>query len=279
MSVRLKTQPLSKMQLTQCCFIFLVQGSIYLVICGQEDSSSDPDDEDQSDAKPHSRPRIPRRRSPSPSRSRNSSPLNSTVLQLLSNSPEFWDVLNSLSELGHNSEPSIPARIRRQSVLRSTGRAKKVFGWGDFYSNIKTVKLNLLITGKVVDHGNGSFSVYFLHNSTGQGNVSVSLVPPSKVLDFDLEQQMYAEAKESKIFNCRVEFEKVDKAIKTGLCPHDPSKTCHQQQTRSKVSWTCSHPFKIVCVYVSFYTTDYRLVQKVCPDYNYHSSSPYSPSG
>ncbi|XP_073539323.1 neurexophilin-3 [Phyllobates terribilis] len=267
------------MQLTQCCFIFLVQGSIYLVICGQEDSSSDPDDEDQSDTKSNSRPRVPRRRSTSPSRSRSSSPFNSTVLQLLSNSPEFWDVLNSLSELGHNPEPPITARIRRQSVLRSTGRAKKVFGWGDFYSNIKTVKLNLLITGKVVDHGNGSFSVYFLHNSTGQGNVSVSLVPPSKVLDFDLEQQMYAEAKESKIFNCRVEFEKVDKAIKTGLCPHDPSKTCHQQQTRSKVSWTCSHPFKIVCVYVSFYTTDYRLVQKVCPDYNYHSSSPYSPSG
>ncbi|KAM8947024.1 neurexophilin-3 [Pelodytes ibericus] len=268
------------MQLTQCCFIFLVQGSIYLVICGQEDSSSDPDDEDQSDTKPHPRSRIPKRKPPSPTRPRSmSSPQNATILQLLSNSPEFWDVLSSLSELGHNQGPPVPSRGRRQSVLRSTGRAKKVFGWGDFYSNIKTVKLNLLITGKVVDHGNGSFSVYFRHNSTGQGNVSVSLVPPSKVLDFDIEQQMYAEAKESKIFNCRVEFEKVDRAIKTGLCPHDPSKTCHQQQTHSRVAWTCSHPFKIVCVYVSFYTTDYRLVQKVCPDYNYHSSSPYSPSG
>ncbi|NP_001088339.1 neurexophilin 3 S homeolog precursor [Xenopus laevis] len=269
------------MQLTQCCFIFLVQGSIYLVICGQEDSSSDPDDEDQPESKPHPRTRIPRRKPPSSSssRSRFSSNQNSTILQLLSNSPEFWDVLSSLSELGQNQEPPVPSRSRRQSVLRSTGRAKKIFGWGDFYSNIKTVKLNLLITGKVVDHGNGSFSVYFRHNSTGQGNVSVSLVPPSKILDFDLEQQMYVEAKESKIFNCRVEFEKVDKAIKTGLCPHDPSKTCQQQQTHSRVSWTCSQPFKIVCVYVSFYTTDYRLVQKVCPDYNYHNSSPYSPSG
>uniref|UniRef100_A0A8C5Q6R7 Neurexophilin n=1 Tax=Leptobrachium leishanense TaxID=445787 RepID=A0A8C5Q6R7_9ANUR len=269
------------MQLTQCCFIFLVQGSIYLVICGQEDSSGDPEDEDQSDVKPQARSRLSKRRSTSAGRVRMSStsPLNSTVLQLLSNSPEIWDVLSSLSELGQNQGPSVPSRNRRQSVLRSTGRAKKVFGWGDFYSNIKTVKLNLLITGKVVDHGNGSFSVFFRHNSTGHGNVSVSLVPPSKVLDFDMEQQMYAEAKESKVFNCRVEFEKVDKAIKTGLCPHDPSKTCHQPQTHSRVAWTCSQPFKIVCVYVSFYTTDYRLVQKVCPDYNYHNSIPYSPSG
>ncbi|XP_053550502.1 neurexophilin-3 [Bombina bombina] len=267
------------MQLTQCCFIFLVQGSIYLVICGNEDPSSDPDDEDQSDIKPQPRPRIARKRPSSSPKPRLSSPPNSTILQLLSNSPEFWDILSSLSEMGNNLGPPIPSRVRRRAPLRFTGRAKKVFGWGDFYSNIKTVKLNLLITGKVVDHGNGSFSVYFRHNSTGQGNVSVSLVPPSKVLDFDMEQQMYVEAKESKIFNCRVEFEKVDKAIKTGLCPHDPSKTCHQQQTHSRVAWICSQPFKIVCVYVSFYTTDYRLVQKVCPDYNYHNSSPYSPSG
>uniref|UniRef100_A0A8B9E545 Neurexophilin 3 n=1 Tax=Anser cygnoides TaxID=8845 RepID=A0A8B9E545_ANSCY len=161
----------------------------------------------------------------------------------------------------------------------ASGKLKKIFGWGDFYSNIKTVKLNLLITGKVVDHGNGTVNVFFRHNSTGQGNISVSLVPPTKAVEFDLEQQIFIEAKESKIFNCRVEYEKVDRAKKTTLCTYDPSKTCSHEHTQSHVSWVCSKPFKVICIYITFYSIDYRLVQKVCPDYNYHSDVPYYPSG
>lgn len=160
-----------------------------------------------------------------------------------------------------------------------TGKFKKMFGWGDFHSNIKTVKLNLLITGKIVDHGNGTFSVYFRHNSTGLGNVSVSLVPPSKVVEFEVSPQSTLETKESKSFNCRIEYEKTDRAKKTALCNFDPSKICYQEQTQSHVSWLCSKPFKVICIYIAFYSVDYKLVQKVCPDYNYHSETPYLSSG
>ncbi|XP_030112188.4 neurexophilin-3 [Taeniopygia guttata] len=159
------------------------------------------------------------------------------------------------------------------------GGLQKLFGWGDFYSNIKTVKLNLLITGKVVDHGNGSVNVFFQHNSTGHGNISVSLVPPSKAVQFDLEQQIFIEAKESKVFNCRVESEQVARARKTSLCTFDPAKTCSQEHTQSRAAWLCSQPFRALCVYITFYSSDYRLVQKVCPDYNAHSRRPYFPSG
>uniref|UniRef100_A0A674H3U0 Neurexophilin 3 n=1 Tax=Taeniopygia guttata TaxID=59729 RepID=A0A674H3U0_TAEGU len=159
------------------------------------------------------------------------------------------------------------------------GALQKLFGWGDFYSNIKTVKLNLLITGKVVDHGNGSVNVFFQHNSTGHGNISVSLVPPSKAVQFDLEQQIFIEAKESKVFNCRVESEQVARARKTSLCTFDPAKTCSQEHTQSRAAWLCSQPFRALCVYITFYSSDYRLVQKVCPDYNAHSRRPYFPSG
>lgn len=81
------------------------------------------------------------------------------------------------------------------------------------------------------------------------------------------------------IFNCRVEYEKVDRAKKTTLCTYDPSKTCYHEHTQSHVSWVCSKPFKVICIYITFYSIDYRLVQKVCPDYNYHSDVPYFPSG
>uniref|UniRef100_A0A672YM91 Neurexophilin 3 n=1 Tax=Sphaeramia orbicularis TaxID=375764 RepID=A0A672YM91_9TELE len=155
------------------------------------------------------------------------------------------------NSLGSNAGPS-----------SKTGKFKKMFGWGDFYSNIKTVRLNLLITGKIVDHGNGTFSVYFRHNSTGQGNISVSLVPPVKAVEFDLERQSVVYPKDSKIFNCRVDYEKVDRSKRTSLCNYDPSKTCFQEQIQSHVSWICSKPFK-----------------KVCPDYNYHNEMPYLPSG
>ncbi|XP_042637362.1 neurexophilin-1 [Orycteropus afer afer] len=204
---------------------------------------------------------------------------NDTDLDLRYDTPEpyseqdLWDWLRNSTDL---QEPR--PRAKRRPIVK-TGKFKKMFGWGDFHSNIKTVKLNLLITGKIVDHGNGTFSVYFRHNSTGQGNVSVSLVPPTKIVEFDLAQQTVIDAKDSKSFNCRIEYEKVDKATKNTLCNYDPSKTCYQEQTQSHVSWLCSKPFKVICIYISFYSTDYKLVQKVCPDYNYHSDTPYFPSG
>uniref|UniRef100_A0A8B9SYU2 Neurexophilin 3 n=1 Tax=Anas platyrhynchos TaxID=8839 RepID=A0A8B9SYU2_ANAPL len=177
--------------------------------------------------------------------------------------PSPWVYLGALP----HSTPSPQQRAPRVP-RKPQGKLKKIFGWGDFYSNIKTVKLNLLITGKVVDHGNGTVNVFFRHNSTGQGNISVSLVPPTKAVEFDLEQQIFIEAKESKIFNCRVEYEKVDRAKKTTLCTYDPSKTCSHEHTQSHVSWVCSKPFKVICIYITFYSIDYRLVDV-----------PYYPSG
>ena len=47
-----------------------------------------------------------------------------------------------------------------------------------------TLKFSLLVTGKIVDHVNGTFSVYFRHNSSSLGNLSVSIVPPSKRVEF-----------------------------------------------------------------------------------------------
>ncbi|XP_041056159.1 neurexophilin-2-like [Carcharodon carcharias] len=188
-------------------------------------------------------------------------------------SDDLWAWLNNLTDIRESH-----SRTKRRPIVK-TGKFKKMFGWGDFHSNIKTVKLNLLITGKIVDHGNGTFSVYFRHNSTGLGNVSVSLVPPSKVVEFDFSQQSTLETKESKTFNCRIEYEKTDRAKKTALCNYDPSKVCYQEQTQSHVSWLCSKPFKVICIYIAFYSVDYKLVQKVCPDYNYHSETPYYSSG
>ncbi|KAI4901002.1 hypothetical protein NFI96_006944, partial [Prochilodus magdalenae] len=196
---------------------------------------------------------------------------NASALELPYRSPvpfskqEFWEMLGSdLLKQDPNAEadPSGNSRVKRRPIVK-TGKFKKMFGWGDFYSNIKTVRLNLLITGKIVDHGNGTFSVYFRHNSTGQGNISVSLVPPVKAVEFDLERQSVVYPKDSKIFNCRVDYEKVDRSKRTSLCNYDPSKTCFQEQTQSHVSWICSKPFKVICIYISFYSTDYRLVQKV----------------
>ncbi|XP_029594802.1 neurexophilin-1 [Salmo trutta] len=186
---------------------------------------------------------------------------------------ELWDWLHNTSSL---QDPR--SRSKRRPIVK-TGKFKKMFGWGDFHSNIKTVKLNLLITGKIVDHGNGTFSVYFRHNATGQGNVSVGLVPPTKAVEFQLQQSTVLEPKDTKLFNCRVEYEKVEKGTRKSLCSHDPSQSCPQEQTQSHVSWLCSKPFKVICIYISFYSTDYKLVQKVCPDYNYHSDTPYLPTG
>ncbi|XP_034363385.1 neurexophilin-2 [Arvicanthis niloticus] len=189
------------------------------------------------------------------------------------NMENFWDWLANITEIQEQL-----ARTKRRPIVK-TGKFKKMFGWGDFHSNIKTVKLNLLITGKIVDHGNGTFSVYFRHNSTGLGNVSVSLVPPSKVVEFEVSPKSTLETKESKSFNCHIEYEKTDRAKKTALCNFDPSKICYQEQTQSHVSWLCSKPFKVICIHIAFYSVDYKLVQKVCPDYNYHSETPYLSSG
>ncbi|XP_024141203.1 neurexophilin-1 [Oryzias melastigma] len=177
-----------------------------------------------------------------------------------------------------HSNPSTKTKHQPSSKLHGMSKLSRTLNWGDFYSNIKTVKLNLLIIGKIVDHGNGSLGVYFRHNSTGVGNVSVSLVPPLKEVEFDLERQSVVNPKDSKTFNCRVDFEKTESSKKVMLCNYDPSKTCDQEQTQSHVTWMCSKPFQVICVYVSFYGTDYRLVQKVCPDYRSQSPA-FLPTG
>ncbi|XP_028842614.1 neurexophilin-1-like [Denticeps clupeoides] len=265
--------------------LLLLNGTACLLALGQEDSSPNSKSSSDDHAKPlgmlgsHSS-LSPLTRWVQHSKSRAA---NSSTLELPYHSPvpfskqEFWEMLGS-DLMKPADDPSGTSRVKRRPIVK-TGKFKKMFGWGDFYSNIKTVRLNLLITGKIVDHGNGTFSVYFRHNSTGQGNISVSLVPPVKAVEFDLERQSVVYPKDSKIFNCRVDYEKVDRSKRTALCNYDPSKTCFQEQTQSHVSWICSKPFKVICIYISFYSTDYRLVQKVCPDYNYHNEMPYLPSG
>ncbi|CAG5906673.1 unnamed protein product [Menidia menidia] len=185
--------------------------------------------------------------------------------------PGLWEIPGGKS----HSNTSVKAMLQPTLKVRGISKLSRTFSWGDFHSNIKTVKLNLLIMGKVVDHGNGSLGVYFRHNSTGVGNVSVSLVPPVKEVEFDLERQSVVNPKDSKTFNCRVEYEKTERSKKVMLCNYDPSKKCDQEQTQSHVNWTCSKPFQVICVYVSFYSTDYRLVQKVCPDHR--AQGPASP--
>nr|XP_005986326.1 PREDICTED: neurexophilin-4 [Latimeria chalumnae] len=165
-------------------------------------------------------------------------------------------------------------RSKRKPSLK-IGRTKKIFGWGDFYFNIKTVKFSLLVTGKIVDHINGTFSVYFRHNSSSLGNVSVSIVPPTKVVEFDIIQQSTIETKESKTFNCRVEYEKTNRARKNKPCLYDPTKICFTEHTQSHAAWLCAKPFKVICIFISFYSIDYKLVQKVCPDYNFQNDHPY----
>ncbi|KAK5607135.1 Neurexophilin-1 [Crenichthys baileyi] len=188
----------------------------------------------------------------------------------------LWEILGANSK--SNSNPSV--KIKLQPLVKVQGLSKllRLFNWIDFYSNIKTVKLNLLIMGKIVDHGNGSLGVYFRHNSTGVGNVSVSLVPPMKELEFDLERQSVIHPKESKTFNCRVDYEKTERSKKVMLCNYDPSKTCDQEQTQSHITWMCFKPFQVICIYMSFYSTDYRLVQRVCPGHTSQSPA-YLPTG
>uniref|UniRef100_UPI00398F5B60 neurexophilin-4 n=1 Tax=Pristiophorus japonicus TaxID=55135 RepID=UPI00398F5B60 len=191
-----------------------------------------------------------------------------------------WPANGSLPDGGLAS-----SRSKRKLSLKSA-KGKKIFGWGDFYINVKTVKFSLLVTGKIVDHVNGTFSVYFRHNASSLGNVSVSIVPPTRLVGFNLAQPTHqrqttmgkaamAETKSVRAFNCRVEYEKTNRAKKNRPCLYDPSQTCYTEHTQSHAAWLCSKPFKVICVFLVFYSTDYKLVQKVCPDYNFHSDLPY----
>ncbi|CAN0016645.1 unnamed protein product [Bubo scandiacus] len=195
-------------------------------------------------------------------------------------SPWDWQKNQTAGEL-----PS--PRARRKPSLKS-GRTKKIFGWGDFYFNIKTLKFSLLVTGKIVDHINGTFSVYFRHNSSSLGNVSVSIVPPSKAVGFEVlvpappplplpppQQSTLPEGRPAKALNCHVEYEKTNRARKNKPCLYDPSKVCFTEHTQSHAAWLCAKPFKVICIFISFLSIDYKLVQKVCPDYNFQHDNPY----
>uniref|UniRef100_A0A8C3DCC3 Uncharacterized protein n=1 Tax=Corvus moneduloides TaxID=1196302 RepID=A0A8C3DCC3_CORMO len=180
-------------------------------------------------------------------------------------SPWDWQKNQTAGEL-------LSPRAHRKPTLKSS-RTKKIFGWGDFYFNIKTLKFSLLVTGKIVDHINGTFSVYFRHNSSSLGNVSVSIVPPSKAVGF--EQSTLPEGRPAKALNCHVEYEKTNRARKNKPCLYDPSKVCFTEHTQSHAAWLCAKPFKVICIFISFLSIDYKLVQKVCPDYNFQHDNPY----
>ncbi|XP_037540232.1 neurexophilin-2-like [Nematolebias whitei] len=190
---------------------------------------------------------------------------------------------------------------------KSSPKAKKILGWGDFYFNVKTMKFSLLVTGKIVDHINGTFSVYFRHNSSRLGNISVSIVPPSKAVGWEVLDRpaQSSQVKNSVLFpnltsqvssppqstssappehqkyqrdvmmvtelNCRIEYQRTNRSKKTKPCMYDPGQTCYSENTQSQAAWICAKPFKVICIFIAFTGTDYRLVQKVCPDHNFQT--------
>ncbi|XP_015233294.1 PREDICTED: neurexophilin-4-like [Cyprinodon variegatus] len=185
---------------------------------------------------------------------------------------------------------------------KTSPKAKKILGWGDFYFNVKTVKFSLLVTGKIVDHINGTFSVYFRHNSSRLGNISVSIVPPSKTVGWEVldDTADSSSSKESVLFpdlspppstsstpvehqktqrdmmmvtelNCRIEYQRTNRSKKTKPCMYDPGQTCYSENTQSQAAWICAKPYKVICIFIAFTGTDYRLVQKVCPDHNFQA--------
>lgn len=194
---------------------------------------------------------------------------------------------------------------------KTSPKTKKILGWGDFYFNVKTVKFSLLVTGKIVDHINGTFGVYFRHNSSRLGNISVSIVPPSKavgwemfeagshsknsVLDSDLtsafgppqstsshtpnQQKQQHDAMAATELNCRIEYQRTNRSKKTKPCMYDPAQTCYSENTQSQAAWICAKPFKVICIFIAFSGTDYRLVQKVCPDRNFQTEQNQQPFG
>lgn len=192
---------------------------------------------------------------------------------------------------------------KAKAPTKMSPKAKKILGWGDFYFNVKTVKFSLLVTGKIVDHINGTFSVYFRHNSSRLGNISVSIVPPSKAVGWELLEPavQVAHAKNSVLLpdltsqlgppqstssdhvdqqkdvtmvtelNCRIEYQRTNRSKKTKPCMYDPGQTCYSENTQSQAAWICAKPFKVICIFIAFTGTDYRLVQKVCPDHNHQT--------
>ncbi|XP_077434574.1 neurexophilin-4-like [Vanacampus margaritifer] len=192
-----------------------------------------------------------------------------------------------------------------QSKLNSkvSPKAKKILGWGDFYFNVKTLKFSLLVTGKIVDHINGTFSVYFRHNSSHLGNISVSIVPPSKAVGLDVldpgvpsiqtrnsvllpdlashfqstsvtSADRHKQPQDLMVMtelNCRIEYQRTNRSKKTKPCMYDPGQTCYSENTQSQAAWICAKPFKVICIFIAFTGTDYRLVQKVCPDRNFQA--------
>lgn len=195
---------------------------------------------------------------------------------------------------------------KAKTPAKTSPKAKKILGWGDFYFNVKTVKFSLLVTGKIVDHINGTFSVYFRHNSSRLGNISVSIVPPSKAVGWeifeppaqgaytknsvlvpDLTSQVNSPHSTSATpldqqkhqqdvmmvteLNCRIEYQRTNRSKKTKPCMYDPGQTCYSENTQSQAAWICAKPFKVICIFIAFTGTDYRLVQKVCPDHNFQT--------
>lgn len=195
---------------------------------------------------------------------------------------------------------------KSKAPAKTSSKAKKILGWGDFYFNVKTVKFSLLVTGKIVDHINGTFSVYFRHNSSRLGNISVSIVPPSKTVGWDVldpaAQSTYSkntvmvpdvpsqfqstpqstsstipdQPKQQDVMmvselNCRIEYQRTNRSKKTKPCMYDPGQTCYSENTQSQAAWICAKPFKVICIFIAFTGTDYRLVQKVCPDHNFQT--------
>ncbi|XP_072304900.1 neurexophilin-4-like [Eucyclogobius newberryi] len=194
-----------------------------------------------------------------------------------------------------------PPPPKAKPAAKTSQKAKKILGWGDFYFNVKTLKFSLLVTGKIVDHINGTFSVYFRHNSSRLGNISVSIVPPSKAVEWEVPngpQQKNSvlipdaisvasstpqstsmpptEQKDMIVvteLNCRIEYQRTNRSKKTKPCLYDPGQTCYSENTQSQAAWICAKPFKVICIFIAFTGTDYRLVQKVCPDHN-HQTEP-----
>ncbi|XP_040009289.1 neurexophilin-4-like [Xiphias gladius] len=196
---------------------------------------------------------------------------------------------------------------KSKSPAKTSPKAKKILGWGDFYFNVKTVKFSLLVTGKIVDHINGTFSVYFRHNSSHLGNISVSIVPPSKAVGWEVldPATQSAHVKNSVLVpdmmsqfqsptqstsstphgqqkqqqdmmmvteqNCRIEYQRTNRSKKTKPCMYDPGQTCYSENTQSQAAWICAKPFKVICIFIAFTGTDYRLVQKICPDHNFQT--------
>ncbi|KAM4570754.1 neurexophilin-2-like [Fundulus diaphanus] len=229
-------------------------------------------------------------------------------LQIISTKPKMH-TYGSLSPYGWPQNISqapdqylYGAPSKSKPPAKTSPKAKKILGWGDFYFNVKTVKFSLLVTGKIVDHINGTFSVYFRHNSSRLGNISVSIVPPSKAVGWEVldgaadsgpsknsvhfpdlstpqstsstpteHQKHQRDVMMVTELNCRIEYQRTNRSKKTKPCLYDPGQTCYSENTQSQAAWICAKPFKVICIFIAFTGTDYRLVQKVCPDHNFQA--------